>query len=189
MTKRTVLMSAMLLAGLAVAVIGATAALRFAGGGAFGPGGQPLTPADVQRSLAQPASQQPAAQQSPAARPGQSATAGPTHRATAPPASPPAPVPGSFATSAGTVYASCLSGQVRLTSWSPAPGYLIDGYSRGPGTSAWVKFKSSGTELIVTAACADGQPRFSTASDIRGGGGGEDRHGGGGGPGPSGGGN
>jgi len=183
MTKRTALMSAMLLAGLAVAVIGATAALRFAGGGAFGPGGQPLTPADVQRSLAQP----PAAQQSPAASPTQPATARPTHRPTRPPASPPAPVPGSFTTTAGTVYASCLSGQVRLTSWSPAPGYMIDGYSRGPGTSAWVKFKSSSTELIVTAACAGGQPRFGTASDIRGGGGGgggEDRHGGGGGSGP-----
>ena len=192
MTKRTALVSAMLLAGLVVAVIGATAALRFVGGGAFGPGGHPLTPADVQRSLAQqPTVQQPVAQPSPAAQPRRSATARATHHPTRPPDSPPVPVPGSFITSSGTVYASCLSGQVRLTSWVPAPGYLVDGYSRGPGTSAWVKFKSSGTELTVTAACAGGQPRFTTAADNRGGGE-EDRHGGGGGggggSGPSGGG-
>jgi hypothetical protein len=195
MTKRTALVSAMLLAGLMVAVIGATAALRFVGGGAFGPGGQPLTPADVQQSLAQqPAAQQPAVQQSPAAQPRRSATARATQHPTRPPASHPAPVSGSFTTSGGTVYANCLSGQVRLTSWVPAQGYLTDGYSRGPGTSAWVKFKSSSTELTVTAACGGGRPRFTTAADNRGGGGGgEERHGGGGGgsggggPGPSGG--
>ena len=191
MTKRTALVSGMLLAGLVVAVIGATAALRFVGGGAFGPGGQPLSPADVQRSLAQqPAAQQQAAQQPPAA-PRQSATARASHHPARPRASSPAPVSGSFTTSGGTVYANCLSGQVRLTSWIPAPGYLTDGYSRGPGTSAWVKFKSSATELTVTAACAGGRPRFTTATDNRGGGGGGgDRHGGGGGggPGPGGGG-
>ena len=188
MTKRTALVSGMLLAGLVAAVIGATTALRFVGGGAFGPGGQPLSPADVQRSLAQqPAPQQQAAQQSPAAQPGRSATARAIRHSARPRASSPAPVSGSFTTSGGSVYANCLSGQVRLTSWVPAPGYLTDGYSRGPGTSAWVKFKSSATELTVTAACAGGRPRFTTASDNRGGGGG-DRHGGGGGPGPGGGG-
>src|SRR5262249_40569538 len=86
-------------------------------------------------------------------------------------------------------YANCLSGQARLTSWVPAPGYLTDGYSRGPGTSVWLKFKSSDTELTVTATCVAGHPRFTTATDIRGGGGGgEDRHGGGGGGGARGGG-
>ena len=191
MTKRTALVSGMLLAGLVVAVIGATAALRFVGGGAFGPGGQPLSPADVQRSLAQqPAAQQQAAQQPPAT-PRRSATARASHHPARPRASSPTLVSGSFTTSGGTVYANCLSGQVRLTSWIPAPGYLTDGYSRGPGTSAWVKFKSSGTELTVNAACAGGRPRFTTATDNRGGGGGGgDRHGGGGGggPGPGGGG-
>src|SRR5215468_2389501 len=190
MPKRTALVSAMLLAGLVVAVIGVTAVLRFFGGGTFGPGGRPLTPADVQRSLAQPAARQQAAQRSPATQPRRLATPRATSHPARPRASPPAPVSGSFTTSGGTVYASCLPGQVRLTSWVPAPGYLIDGYSRGPGAFAWVKFKSSGTELTVTAACAGGQPRFTTAVDNRDGGGGvEDRHGGGGGgPGPGGGG-
>ena len=176
MSKRAALVSAMLIAGLAVAILSATAGLRLVGGSAFGPGGQALTPADVQRSLAQ----HPVAAQS-----GPAATATP-HRATAPPARPSAPAPVSYGSSGGTVYAVCVSGQARLSSWSPAQGYLIDGYSRGPASSAWVKFKSSGTEVTVTVICAGGQPRFSTAADNRGGGGGHEGgsgHGGGGGPG------
>src|SRR5215813_13115771 len=162
MTKRAALVSAMLLAGLVVAVIGVTAALRFVGGGAFGPGGQPLTPTDVQRSLAQhPLAAQ--AGQTP------TATARPTDHHTAPPtrASAPADTPtsGSFASSGGNVNATCLSRQARLTSWSPAQGYAVDGYSRGPASSAWVKFKSSATELTVTAICTGGQPQFTTATD------------------------
>jgi len=176
MTKRAALVSVMLLAGLVVAVTGATAALRFVGGGAFGPGGQPLTPADVQRSLAQ---HQLAAQsrQTSAARP----TASPAH--TSAPA--PRPVLGSFASSGGNVNATCLSRQVRLKSWIPAQGYLTDGYSRGPATSVWVRFKSGTTEVTVTARCAHGRPQFTTAADNAagggGGGGGVDDHGGGGG--------
>jgi hypothetical protein len=178
MTKRTALVSVMLLAGLVAAVTGVTAALRFVGGGAFGPGGQPLTPADVQQSLAQ----------HPQAQSRQSTAVRPTHRPTASPArsSGPAraPVSGSFASSGGNVTATCLSGQVRLKSWSPAQGYATDGYSRGPASSAWVKFKSSATELTVTAICTGGQPQFTTAADNGGGGaggGGVDDHGGGGG--------
>jgi hypothetical protein len=182
MSKRAVLVSAMLLAGLVVAVIGATAALRSVGGGAFGPGGQPLSPADVQRSLAQHQA---------AAQPHQTSAAPATQHPTAPPARTSAPAPraasGSFVSGGGTVYATCLSGQVRLVSWIPAQGYLTDGYSRGPAASAWVKFKSSATELTVTASCAGGQPLFATAPDNGGGGGGEDRHGGGGGSGGGGG--
>ena len=178
MTKRAALVSVMLLAGLVVAVTGATAALRFVGGGAFGPGGQPLTPADVQRSLAQ---RQLTAQshQTSAARPTDNPTASPAH--TSAPA--PKPVLGSFASSGGNVNAICRSGQVRLKSWIPAQGYLTDGYSRGPATSVWVKFKSGATEVTVTARCASGQPRFTTATDNSGGGGGGggvDDHGGGG---------
>lgn len=170
MTKRATLLSALLLAGVVVAVVGATAALRFVGGGAFGPGGKPLTQAEVRRSLAQ----QPPPQASPAA-PATDHPVSPAPHTRAPRA----PVPGSFTSSGGTVNAACLSGQVRLTSWIPAQGYQTDGYSSGPGASAWVVFKSSGSELTITATCARGTPRFSTGSDNRGGGGG-DRHGGGG---------
>jgi hypothetical protein len=169
MTKRAALVSALLLAGLVVAVIGATAALRVIGGGTFGPGGEPLSSADVQRSLAQ----QPAVRQSP--RPSQAATARPS-------ASAPAPVSRNFTSGGGTVYAACLSGQVRLTSWIPAQGYAADGYATGPAAFAWVRFKSGGTELTVTARCSGDRPRFAVAADLRGDGGGHG--GGGGGPGP-----
>src|SRR5690348_5301274 len=134
MTKRAALLSAMLLAGVVVAVVGATAALRFIGGDAFGPGGGTLTQAEVRRSLAQDPS--PAASQAASTAP---VTPHPTGPATRTPGSP-APVRGSFASSGGTVNAACLAGQVRLTSWIPAQGYQTDGYSTGPAASAWVVF-------------------------------------------------
>jgi hypothetical protein len=90
-------------------------------------------------------------------------------------------VTGSFSSSGGMVSASCSSGLVTLTSWSPALGFGTDGFARGPAASAWVKFKSSGSEVTVTAACGSGGPHFSTAADDRHGGGGGDDHGGGGG--------
>lgn len=167
----------MALAAAVFAVIGATAALNLLGNGTFGPGGKPLTQADVRRALSQPAA---ATSPSPAS----SAPATPRRRHPATPR--PSAVPGVFGSSGGTVFASCLSGQAKLTRWIPAQGYQTDGFSRGPGTSAWVKFKASGTELTVTATCAGGgPPRFIPSADDRGGGGGGggDDHGGGGGSG------
>src|SRR6266702_1779070 len=143
--------------------------------------------AGLLRGLPELAAQQPATPRPP--RPSQTLATGPARHPTAPPASAsaPAPVSGNFTSSGGTVYATCLSGQVKLVSWIPAQGYQTDGYATGPATSAWVKFKSSAAELTVTATCAGGQPQFATAADDRGGGGGGDGHGGGGGPGPGGG--
>ena len=43
MSKRVALASAVVVAALVAAVLGATAALRLIGVGAFGPGGQPLS--------------------------------------------------------------------------------------------------------------------------------------------------
>jgi len=167
-TKRAALLSAMLFAAVVVAVVGATAALRFVGGGAVGPGGEPLTQAEVRRSLAQ--------HPPPLVSSAAPVTPRPTGPAVRTPA-PPEPVRGSFTSSGGTVNAACQSGQVRLTSWIPAQGYQTDGYSPGPGASAWVVLKSSGPELTITATCARGRPSFTAAPDI-GGAGGEDRHGG-----------
>src|SRR5215813_12556543 len=53
MSKRAALISALLLAGVAVAVIGVMAVLGVIGNGAFGPGGKTLTQADVRRAFAQ----------------------------------------------------------------------------------------------------------------------------------------
>jgi hypothetical protein len=174
MSRRIALVAAMALAAAVFAVIGATAALNLLGNGVFGPGGKPLTQADVRRALAQPVAASPS--------PASSAPATPRRRHSATPR--PSPVPGVFASSGGTVNAYCLAGQVTLTSWSPALGYQADGASPGPGTSAWVKFKASGTEVTVTATCTGGgRPQFVPSADDRGGGGGGggDDHGGGGG--------
>jgi hypothetical protein len=178
MTKRAAVVSAMLLAGLVIAVIGATAALRLVGNSTFGPGGKPLTQGEVRRALAQ---------RSPAAPPGHTSAspATPSHSAGPPaPGSAPAATAasGSFSSTGGTIFATCLSGQVRLASWIPAQGYQTDRYSRGPATSVWVTFKSSATELTVTATCAGSRPHFTSTKDNRGGG-----RGGGGGRGSSGG--
>jgi hypothetical protein len=174
MSRRIALVAAMLLAGVVLAIIGGAAALSLVGNGVFGPGGKPLTQADVQRALAQPA----AATSS--SRPA-TATATPHRHRGAPSA-----VPGTFTSSAGTVFASCSSGQVTLTGLLPAQGYQTDGYSAGPAGSASVKFKSSAAELTITATCAGGQPHFVSSADNRGGGGVDD-HGGGGGGGSGGG--
>lgn len=154
--KRAALVPALVLAGLIVAVIGATAALRLVGNSAFGPSGKALTQADVRRSLARPG---------PGASPDRPAT--PSAQL---PSSASAPAPSSFATSGGTVFAACTAGKVSLTSWIPAQGYRTDGVSRGPARSAWVRFKSSAAELTVTASCVSGQPRFATSADDSGGG-------------------
>jgi hypothetical protein len=175
MNKRAALVSALLLAGLVVAVVGATAALRLIGTGAFGPGGQPMSQADVQQALAAQPPTTPAQRspqptptgKSPAGRPSQQAS--PT----------PQPVRGSFSSSGNTVLANCQSGQVTLTGLIPAQGFGTDGYFKGPAASAWVKFKSSATEVTVTARCGGGAPRFSALADDNHGGGGGGHDGGG----------
>jgi hypothetical protein len=189
MTKRAAFVPVLLLTGLIVAVVGATAALRLIGDGAFGPGGRALSQADVRQSLAQhppagaggiasassPGSARPAVTPSHRPRRGR-----PAQGATGAPAPGHRPVAGSFASSGGTVFAACSAGRVTLTSWIPAQGYGSDGVSRGPAPSAWVKFKSSSAEITVTATCGGGQPRFAASADDHGGGRGGEGGGGGG---------
>jgi len=162
MTQRVALVSALLVAGLLVAVIGATAALHLIASGPFGPGGQPLSEADVRRSFAHAPAV--AAGHSPAPVPHTSQSSG----------TPPLRVSGSYPSSGGTVIASCAAGQVTLTNWIPNSGYGTDGSNPGPAASAWVKFKSGGTEVTVTVSCVNGKPSFVTGADNRGGGRGGD---------------
>ncbi len=80
------------------------------------------------------------------------------------------------------MFASCAAGQAALTRWIPASGYGTDGFVQGPARSAWVTFKSSGSEVTVTVTCVSGKPHFAVSADQRGGGGGGhggDDHGGG----------
>jgi hypothetical protein len=166
-SKRVALVSAVLVAALVAAVVGATAALSLIGRGTFGPGGRPLSEADVRHSYA--------AMSSPAATPSPTGTS--AHGS--PPASP-QPTGGAgtrsdvFPSAGGTVYGSCTGGQATATRWIPATGYITDGALQGPAGTAWVKFKSGSSEVTVTVTCQGGRPHFSTAADDRGGG-----HGGG----------
>jgi uncharacterized membrane protein YgcG len=170
MQKRVVIAVTIWLAGAVLAAVGVTVALNVLGDGIFGAGGPVLSQADVQRELAQA----PAA----SAQPGPGRVSPPPRPSSSPRPAAPAPATGSLATSGGTVLASCSAGQVTLTGWFPAQGYQTDGYSRGPAASAWVKFTSGATEQTVSATCAGHHPRFATARDDKGGGGG-DKHGGG----------
>jgi hypothetical protein len=169
MRKRVLVAVAIWLAGAALAAIGVTAALNFLGDGAFGVGGQVLTKADVQRDLAQapaPASASPAP-----ATPGRSHPPG-----TSSPR--PSAATGTKHASGGTMVASCSGGQVTLTGWFAAQGYQIDGASRGPAESAWVKFRGASAEQTVSVTCAGGRPQFAVSLDNRGGGGSDDHRGG-----------
>ena len=184
MNKRVALVSAIMLAALVVAVVGATEALRLISGGTFGAGGSPISEADVRHSLA-------AAASTPATLPGSTGSTPPAGSQSASPhpsATTGGQVPqtGHRSFSGNTVLASCLGSQARLTSWSPASGYSVDGASQGPARSVWVKFKSANSEITVRVTWAGGNPQFARSFDERGGGdggggGGRGRDGGGGG--------
>jgi hypothetical protein len=181
MNRRAVLASAILLAGLVIAVVGAITAVLLIGRLTFSPGSKPLSAADVRKSFARQMADHPGTGPSQGAsappRPGQTPESPPSRspRGTKPAASSP------FASSGGTVLASCTGGKVTLTGVIPNDGYGTDGELTGPAASAWVKFKSATAEVTVTVTCVSGRPSFGQASDERGGGGGGGRGGGGGG--------
>ena len=160
MRKPGALIIVVVSAALAAAVFGATAAVRLIGSGAFGPGGRPLSEADVRRSFG-------AVPGTPAAGPSQ---AQPVRSQSPQPSKTAGRKPGAFSSAGGSVYASCASGQVTLSGWIPAGGYGTDGYLQGPATSAWVKFTSGGAEVTVTVTCVSGSPHFVASSDDRRGG-------------------
>jgi serine/threonine-protein kinase len=168
MNKRLALVSAIMLVALAVAVVGATEALRLIRGASFGAGGSPISEADVRKSLA-------AATRTPATSPGPTTPTPPGSSQSASPhpsktAVGQVPHTGRRSFSGNTVLASCTGSQASLKSWFPASGYSVDGASQGPARSVWVKFKSASTEITVTVTCAAGHPRFTRSLDERGGG-------------------
>ncbi len=168
MSKRATLISAVVAAAVVAAIFGATAALRLIGG-AFGPGGRPLSESDVRKAFS-------AAPRTPASpsQPGQSQS-----QSAHPPTTAGAKK-GTFSSAGGAVLASCASGNATLTRWIPATGYGVDGFVQGPARAAWVKFKADGSEITVTVTCVSGKPHFDASADDRGGGhGGDGGHGGG----------
>jgi hypothetical protein len=182
MNKRVALASAIMLAALVVAVVGATLALRLIGVGTFGAGGNPISEADVQRSLA-------AGSGTPAASPGLTGTTAPGGSQSASPHTSKTSGTGQVTRTGrgsfggNSVFASCTGSRATLTSWILAGGYSTDGSSQGPARSVWVKFKSASSEITVTVTCPGGRPQFVNSSDERGGGrgGGDGGRGGGGG--------
>ena len=168
MNKRVALVSAIMLAALVVAVVGATKAFSLIRGGTFGAGGTPISEADVRHSLAA-GSSAPATTPGPAGTtPGASPSASPHTSKTA--GTGQVPRTGRRSFSGNTVFASCTGSQATLTSWIPAGGYSFDASIPGPPRSVWLKFKSASSKITVTLTCAGGGPVFTPSSDERGGG-------------------
>ncbi|HEX9065718.1 MAG TPA: hypothetical protein VF843_11465 [Streptosporangiaceae bacterium] len=166
MRMRAVWAAITLLVAVLVAVAGATAALRLAG--APGPGGRPLSAADVRKEFARTAGQPPG--QGRAA--GSSRPAGPASGGAVP------PVHSSVAARGGTVFAACDRGLVRLTGWIPQSGFTTERFRRGPARTAWVTFRAAGTEQTVRVTCRAAGPQFTVAADDAAAGGSEPEHGG-----------
>ncbi|SEF25002.1 hypothetical protein SAMN05421837_102966 [Amycolatopsis pretoriensis] len=144
-------MAAGWLLAAAVTAGAGTVALDVVGAGILGPQNQPLSADDVARALE---------------------TVPSSTASTPPPTTSPssAPAPRGLTVPGGSIVATCAGGQVTLNSWSPAPGYRVDGYSRGPADTASVKFKNGGTENVVVVTCRDGEPHAETVADDSGGG-------------------
>ncbi|MGW5715417.1 hypothetical protein ACWEVP_04570 [Amycolatopsis sp. NPDC003865] len=149
MSGRGVLMTAGWLLAAAVTAGAGTVALDLVGAGILGPQNQPLSAGDVARALATV----------------------PSSATSVPPAPSPSsdPAPRGLTLPGGTVVATCAGALVTLNSWSPAPGFHIDDVSRGPATTASVKFESDQAENRVTVTCRDGEPHAETVADDGGG--------------------
>ncbi len=69
----------------------------------------------------------------------------------------------SFSSSGGTVVATCTGSSARLRSWQPASGFRARDIDAGPGIRASLVFKLHGTEITMTASCANGVPTVATS--------------------------
>ncbi|SDG34414.1 hypothetical protein [Klenkia brasiliensis] len=98
-------------------------------------------------------------------------TSSPSTTSSSPQVTPPAALTGQYVTDGGTVYGSCVGGELQLGS-APAPGWEVDDSS----TAGAVELKGGDRRIHVTATCGPGGPVFSVAeggdddgSDDRGG--------------------
>lgn len=69
----------------------------------------------------------------------------------------------SLSSPGGTVIAQCQGEQVYLVSWSPAQGWQVDEYVRGPARSTMVQFEldddsENDRDVTVSITCRSGQP-------------------------------
>jgi hypothetical protein len=61
-----------------------------------------------------------------------------------------------LASGGGTVVARCSAGGAYLKSWSPAQGFMVDSFARGPAAAAHVTFESSGRSITMRISCLSG---------------------------------
>jgi hypothetical protein len=65
---------------------------------------------------------------------------------------------------AGTVVATCESGGAYLISWSPAQGYEVDSFVRGPAAVASVRFETTSRAVTMNISCRGGTPVNNTTT-------------------------
>jgi hypothetical protein len=159
---------------LAVSLLGA-------GFGVTGSSGQQLSAATVNKALAD-AERKPAS--APAATPSHSArtrpatghpraarptpaptqTPPPTSTSTPTPAQSTTPVGTPLSSQAGTVIATCEPAGAYLISWSPAQGYEVDHFVRGPAAQASVRFEANTRAVTMNISCPNGTPVSNTTT-------------------------
>ena len=138
------------LVAAAVATVAGLGAVRVIGDGITGTAATTLTEEEVAEALASPV---PPTTAGP--RPTPSTTAG----------------TGTLLThDAGRVVASCGGGLVTLVSWSPAQGYQVTDYEKGPAEEAEVTFDRGGEghgsgEVELHIACRAGTPEITRIDD------------------------
>ncbi|MFC0028613.1 septum formation initiator [Micromonospora chaiyaphumensis] len=151
MGRRPLLAAAGWLATTAAATLVGLAAIQLVGSGITGTPGGVRDPGEVARALASP---------TPAATsPGASPTAGATPPATT--ASLPPAASGAertFRTAGGTAIVECGPDGVRLVSWSPAPGYRVKEYDRGPDEHVEIRFVGAEGEHELRVRCRGSEP-------------------------------
>lgn len=125
---------------------------------------QQLTVAAVNRALASEAAE---AARSPSPQPAVSTSATPLPRpkksnaAHSVPSPAPQPSDTVLTSIGGTVVADCRAAGAYLNSWSPAQGYEVTRFVRGPAVTAKVSFASSHRLVTMVISCAGGVPSAS----------------------------
>ncbi|TYB38260.1 septum formation initiator [Micromonospora sp. AP08] len=151
MGRRPLLAAAGWLATTVAATLVGLAAIQLVGAGITGTPGGVRDEREVARALASPAPV--------TTTPGPEPTAGATTTVTTA-SRPPATGGGrrGFVTGGGTAVAECGRAGVRLVSWSPAQGYRVKDYDRGPDDHVEVRFVGPEGEHELRLRCHGGEP-------------------------------
>jgi hypothetical protein len=155
---------------LAVSLLGAGLGVR-------GSSGHQLTSGGVAKALAAAERESPS---DPAATPSRAARARPVtrrpraRRSATPTPRPPTPTPTPaqsttpvgtpLSSQGGTVVATCEPAGVYLLSWSPAQGYEVDRFVRGPAAQASVRFETNWLAVTMNISCQGGTPVSNTTT-------------------------